>query len=68
VSSYLTPALTSVHAPAREIGIAAVQRVLAADGERRGAELHPCDLVVRQSCGSGIEWRLAADGLGLPVS
>jgi LacI family transcriptional regulator len=55
VSSYLTPALTSVHAPAREIGIAAVQRVLAADGARRGAELHPCELVVRQSCGAGLE-------------
>jgi LacI family transcriptional regulator len=55
VSSYLTPALTSVHAPAREIGIAAVRRVLAPDDERRGAELHPCELIVRQSCGSGRE-------------
>ncbi|MGE4057003.1 MAG: LacI family DNA-binding transcriptional regulator [Vicinamibacterales bacterium] len=54
VSSYLTPALTSVHAPAREIGIAAVQRVLAPSVERTGAELHTCDLVVRQSCGAGL--------------
>jgi LacI family transcriptional regulator len=52
VSSYLTPALTSVHAPAREIGIAAVQRALASNDERRGAALYPCELVVRQSSGS----------------
>jgi len=52
-SSYLTPALTSVHAPAHEIGIAAVQRVLAPDDAQSGAELHPCELVVRQSCGTG---------------
>jgi DNA-binding LacI/PurR family transcriptional regulator len=51
VSSYLTPALTSVHAPARTIGIAAVERVMAPDRERRGAELLACELVVRQSCG-----------------
>jgi DNA-binding LacI/PurR family transcriptional regulator len=55
VSSYLTPALTSVHAPAREIGIAAVQRVLSSDGAQRGAELHACKLIVRQSCGAGVE-------------
>jgi LacI family transcriptional regulator len=55
VSSYLTPALTSVHAPAREIGIAAVQRALALGGERRGADLHPCDLVVRKSCGVALD-------------
>jgi LacI family transcriptional regulator len=50
VSRYLTPALTSVRAPAREIGVAAVQRLLAPDSERRGAELHACELIVRQSC------------------
>ena len=52
VSRYLTPALTSVHAPAREIGIAAVQRVLGRADEQETAELHPCELVVRRSCGS----------------
>ena len=52
VSSYLTPALTSVHAPAREIGIAAVRRVLAPSEIAGGAELYSCDLIVRESCGS----------------
>lgn len=53
VSSYLTPALTSVRVPARTIGITAVRRVLASEDQRRGAELLPCELVVRQSCGAG---------------
>ncbi len=53
VSSYLTPALTSVRVPARTIGITAVRRVLAPDGQPSGAELLPCELVVRQSCGAG---------------
>ena len=53
VSSYLTPALTSVHVPARTIGSAAVQRALASDRERHGAELLACELVVRQSSGTG---------------
>ena len=62
VSSYLTPALTSVHAPARKIGIAAVQRVLAPDGERRRAELRPCELIVRQSCGARWEQPVRTKG------
>ena len=56
VSSYLTPALTTIRVPARAIGIAAVQRVLAPGDERRGAELlFSCELIVRQSCGSGVQ-------------
>lgn len=62
VSSYLTPALTSVRVPAREIGIAAVQRVLAKDDERRGVErLFSCELVVRQSSGAAIQRGAASD-------
>jgi LacI family transcriptional regulator len=53
VSSYLTPALTSVHVPARTIGIAAVGRAITPASECRGAELLACELVVRQSCGAG---------------
>lgn len=65
VSSYLTPALTSVHAPAREIGIAAVQRVLASAEEHQVAELHPCELVVRQSCGAELGQRPVDGSLAL---
>ena len=61
VSSYLTPALTSVRVPARTIGTTAVQRVLAPDGQRGGAELLPCELIVRQSCGAGRQ-HVAGDG------
>ena len=32
------------------------------------AELEPCALVIRQSCGAGVEQRLAVDGLGRQVS
>jgi LacI family transcriptional regulator len=51
VSSYLTPALTTIHVPAREIGIAAVRWALDPH-EQAPPDLLPCELVVRQSCGA----------------
>lgn len=52
ISAFLTPALTTVSAPARAIGISAVQRVLASWAQPSRTELLPCELVVRQSCGA----------------
>jgi DNA-binding LacI/PurR family transcriptional regulator len=51
VAAYLAPALTTVRAPAQEIGIAAVRHIL--DGGAAGATLDlPGELIVRESCGA----------------
>ena len=52
VSAYLNPPLTSVDAALREIGRAAVRRVLGVSPPTEGPELLPGRVVVRESCGS----------------
>jgi LacI family transcriptional regulator len=51
VAAYLAPALTTVRAPAPEIGVAAVRHIL--DGGAAGETLDlPGELIVRESCGA----------------
>lgn len=55
ISQYLTPALTTVHVDAYELGQQAVRRLLTAlrtPGARPTHEVLPTRLVVRASCGS----------------
>ena len=53
VSGYLTPTLTTVHAPTEDVGELAAQQVFSAiDGERKsGTTLLPTELIIRRSCG-----------------
>jgi DNA-binding LacI/PurR family transcriptional regulator len=53
VSGYLTPSLTTVHAPTEDVGALAARQVFSAiEGERKsGTALLPTELVIRRSCG-----------------
>lgn len=65
VDAFIKPALTTVGAPAREIGAAAVRRVLSSDDDLPAVELLPAQLMVRQSC--GIVVRSAARRIAAPA-
>jgi LacI family transcriptional regulator len=53
VSRYLTPPLTTVHAPTEQVGQEAVRQLvrLITTGEADPATLLPTELMIRQSCG-----------------
>lgn len=53
LSGYLTPALTTVHAPTEDVGRLAAEEVFGAiDGEpKTGTTLLPTELKIRRSCG-----------------
>lgn len=52
IAPYLTPALTSVRGPGREIGAVAVRRVLGVTPSPGNVELLSGRLVIRESCGT----------------
>jgi LacI family transcriptional regulator len=52
IAPYLTPALTTVRGPGREIGAAAVREVLGIEVPDALEELLPGQLIVRESCGT----------------
>lgn len=51
VDAFIKPGLTTVRAPAHEIGAAAIRRVLTSERGGPVVELLPAELVVRESCG-----------------
>ncbi len=53
VSGYLTPSLTTVHAPTEDVGALAARQIFSAiEGERKsGTTLLPTELIIRRSCG-----------------
>ena len=55
VSGYLTPSLTTVHAPTEDVGALAARQVFSAiEGEKKsGTTLLPTELIIRRSCGCG---------------
>jgi LacI family transcriptional regulator len=66
IAQYVTPALTTVHVDAYELGACAVRLLVAAIGAQNGApcrhEILPTTLVIRQSSGARIDEQVEPTG------